>query len=53
MSYGLGYAWLYILADGIPSLGKRVMVGTGGGLLSFFSFSLALPWAKLIVIMGK
>ena len=24
-----GYAWLFILGDGVPSDGKRVMVGTG------------------------
>lgn len=22
-----GYAWLYILADGVPSKGQRVMIG--------------------------
>lgn len=24
-----GYAWLYILADGVPSIGQRVMIGSG------------------------
>ncbi|KAI5481062.1 hypothetical protein MNV49_006248 [Pseudohyphozyma bogoriensis] len=27
--YPPGYAWLYVLADGIPSKGKRVMIGSG------------------------
>ena len=26
-----GYAWLYILGDGVPSAGKRVMIGDGQG----------------------
>ncbi|GAA5952686.1 hypothetical protein JCM21900_000403 [Sporobolomyces salmonicolor] len=29
--YQPGYAWLYVLADGIPSEGTRVMVGPGTG----------------------
>ena len=24
-----GYGWLYVLADGVPSKGKRIMVGDG------------------------
>ncbi|KZT56997.1 copper radical oxidase [Calocera cornea HHB12733] len=27
--YPPGYGWLYVLADGIPSAGKRIMVGDG------------------------
>lgn len=27
--YPPGYAWLFIVSDGVPSLGKRVMIGTG------------------------
>lgn len=26
-----GYAWLFVLADGVPSKGTRVMIGTGVG----------------------
>lgn len=26
-----GYGWLYIIADGVPSKGKRIMVGAGKG----------------------
>lgn len=26
-----GPAWLYVLADGVPSVGQRVIVGTGVG----------------------
>ncbi|CEQ39253.1 SPOSA6832_00785 [Sporobolomyces salmonicolor] len=29
--YQPGYAWLYVLADGIPSEGTRIMVGPGTG----------------------
>jgi hypothetical protein len=25
----VGYAWLWVLADGVPSKGKRVMIGSG------------------------
>lgn len=28
---GVGYAWLYVLADGVPSAGRRVMIGDGSG----------------------
>jgi hypothetical protein len=28
-TYPPGYAWLYILADGVPSKGQRVMIGEG------------------------
>lgn len=32
LTYSLvGYAWLYVLADGIPSAGFRVMIGSGKG----------------------
>jgi hypothetical protein len=27
--YPPGYAWLYVLADGVPSKGQRVMIGAG------------------------
>lgn len=29
--YPPGPAWLYLLNDGIPSIGKKVMVGDGNG----------------------
>ncbi|GAA5826301.1 hypothetical protein JCM5353_003783 [Sporobolomyces roseus] len=29
--YPPGYAWLFILANEVPSEGKRIMIGTGGG----------------------
>lgn len=29
--YPPGPAWLYLVIDGIPSAGKKVMVGTGDG----------------------
>lgn len=25
--YPPGYAWIYVLADGVPSVGQRVMIG--------------------------
>ena len=28
-----GYGWIYVVADDVPSEGKRVMVGDGRGLL--------------------
>jgi len=27
--YPPGYGWLYVLADGVPGAGKRIMVGNG------------------------
>ena len=29
--YPPGPGWLYVVVDGVPSVGKRVMVGSGEG----------------------
>lgn len=29
--FSTGYAWLYVLADGVPSKGLQVMIGDGAG----------------------
>lgn len=36
--YPPGYGWLYILADGVPSQGLRVMVGPGDSRSSSIQF---------------
>lgn len=32
--YPPGYGWLFVLVNGIPSAGKRIMVGSGELLLT-------------------
>lgn len=43
--YPPGYAFLYVITDGIPSKGMRVMIGTGAG-----PFPLPLPNSELTAV---